>query len=142
MSHSRHPSAPKRPTAGTMLDEILPLFGAIPLYGPPVVFFAGPWLLFGLMLAGPFALLMTIVIAMLAAGLLIVAIAASPYLLVRYLRSAWAYHATSCALRSHVRRTRRQRLTSHCCPSRSPPRVPRRPPFAAAAATDSPLTTT
>src|SRR4051794_37196480 len=98
MSHSRHPSVPKRPTAGTMLDEILPLFGAIPLYGPPVVFFAGPWLLFGLMLAGPFALLMTIVIAMLAAGLLIVAIAASPYLLVRHLRSAWTHHSTSRAL--------------------------------------------
>src|SRR4051812_38794564 len=81
-----------------MLGEIVPLIDVIPLYGPPAVFLAGPWLLFGLVLAGPFALLMTIVIALLAAGLLIVAIAAPPYLLVRYLRFAWARHVTSRAL--------------------------------------------
>jgi hypothetical protein len=81
-----------------MLDEIVPLIGAIPLYGPPVAFFAIPWILFALLLAGPFALLVTIVIALLAAGLLIgalAAIAASPYLLVRQLRSAWTHHSTS-----------------------------------------------
>jgi hypothetical protein len=81
-----------------MFDEIVPLIDVIPLYGPPAVFLAGPWLLFGLVLAGPFALLMTIVIALLAAGLLIVAITAPPYLLVRHLRSVWARHATSRAL--------------------------------------------
>ena len=101
MSRGRHPSVSKRPTVGTILDETLPLIDAIPLYGPPVVFLAGPWILFALLLTGPFALLMTIVIALLAAGLVIVAIAAivaSPYLLVRHLRSAWAHHSTSCAL--------------------------------------------
>ena len=101
MSHGRHPSVSKPPTAGTMLDETLPLIGAIPLYGPPVVYFASPWILFALLLTGPFALLMTIVIALLVAGLLIVAvaaIAASPYLLVRHLRSARAQHSTARAL--------------------------------------------
>jgi hypothetical protein len=96
MSHG--PSVSKYPTAGTMLDEALPLIGTIPLYGPPVVYFAGPWILFALLLTGPFALLMTIVIALLAVGLLIVAIAAiaaSPYLLVRHLRSAWARHSSA-----------------------------------------------
>ena len=76
-----------------MIDELEPLVGAIPFYGPPIVFVAGPWILLALLLAGPVALLMTIAIALLAAGLLIVAIAvvvASPYLLVRHLRSAHA----------------------------------------------------
>ena len=82
-------------------DETLPLIGAIPLYGPPVVFFATPWILFALLLSGPFALLMTFVIGLLAAGLLIAAVAAvaaSPYLLVRHLRSAWARHSTAYGL--------------------------------------------
>jgi hypothetical protein len=83
----------RQPTAGAMLDEVEPLIGAIPFYGPPIVLIAGPWILLALLLAGPFALLMTIAVALLAAGLLIVAIAAvvaSPYLLVRHLRSAHA----------------------------------------------------
>ena len=97
MSDACHQSS-RLETAGAMLDEIVPLIGAVPLYGPPLVFLAVPWLLCGLLLAGPFALLMTIVIALMAAGLLIVAIAAAPYLLVRQLRSAWAHRSTSCAL--------------------------------------------
>jgi hypothetical protein len=96
MSDARHRS--KGSSAAAMLDEIVPLIDVIPLYGPPAVFLAGPWLLFGLLLAGPFALLVTIVIALLAAGVLIVAIAAPPYLLVRHLRSAWAHQATARAL--------------------------------------------
>jgi hypothetical protein len=83
-------------TAATMLDEIVPLIDAIPLYGPPIAFIAIPWILFALLLAGPFALLVTIVIALLAARLLIVALAAiivSPYLLVRHLRSASTHHS-------------------------------------------------
>jgi hypothetical protein len=93
MSGARHEA--RQPTAGAMLDELEPLIGVIPLYGPPIAFFAGPWILCALLLSGPFALLMTIVIALMAAGLLIVAIAAAPYLLVRHLRSAWAHHSTS-----------------------------------------------
>jgi hypothetical protein len=83
-----------RPTAGAMLAEILPLIEVIPVAGPPAVFFAGAWILFALLLAGPFLLLLTTVAVL----LLIAAIAVSPYLLVRHLRSAWARHATSRAL--------------------------------------------
>jgi hypothetical protein len=98
-SDTRHEAT--QPTAGALLDEVEPLIDAIPLYGPPIVFFAGPWILVALLLCGPFALLMTVVIALLAAGLAIVAIAAvaaSPYLLVRHLRSAWAHRSASGAL--------------------------------------------
>jgi hypothetical protein len=93
MSGAHHEAT--QPTAGAMLDELEPLIGAIPLYGPPIIFFASPWILCALLLSGPFALLMTIVIALMVAGLLIVALAAAPYLLVRHLRSAWAHRSTS-----------------------------------------------
>jgi hypothetical protein len=91
----------KRPTAGAILDEILPLIGVIPVAGPPVVLLAGPWLLFALMLAGPFAFLFTLVVLLVAAAALIGligAILAAPYLLVRHVYSARARHATSRAL--------------------------------------------
>jgi hypothetical protein len=93
-------SVSERPTVREMLAEIVPLIGVIPVAGPPLVLVAAPWLLFALMLAGPFALLVTIVIFLLAARLLIVAlaaIAASPYLLVRHLRAARTRHSTSSA---------------------------------------------
>jgi hypothetical protein len=93
-------SVSERPTVREMLAEIAPLIGVIPVAGPPVILFVGPWLLFALLLAGPFALLVTIVIFLLAVRLLIVAlaaIAASPYLLVRHLRAARARHSTSSA---------------------------------------------
>src|SRR3954471_13628507 len=50
------------PTFGDVFAETLPLVGANLVAGPPVVLVAGPWLLFGLLLAGPFALLLTIVV--------------------------------------------------------------------------------
>ena len=89
-------STPPSPRA--MLEEIVPLVGVIPVAGPPAILLAGPWILFALLLAGPVAVLVTMLIALIAAGLLIVAIAAivaSPYLLVRHLRSSWAHHSAS-----------------------------------------------
>jgi hypothetical protein len=77
------------PTLREELDETLPLVGAVAVYGPPVVVLAGPWLLLALMLAGPFALLVTLVVLLVAAAAivgLIGAILAAPYLLVRQLR--------------------------------------------------------
>jgi hypothetical protein len=91
----------KQPTAGPMLDESLPLIGVIPVAGPAAILVAGPWLLFALMLAGPFALLVTlsaVLVAVAALIGLIGAILAAPYLLVRYLHSARARHSTSRAL--------------------------------------------
>jgi hypothetical protein len=85
------------PTVGEAIDETLPLIGAIPAYGPPVVLLAGPWLLLALMLAGPFTLLVTLVVLLAAAAALvrlIGAILAAPYLLVRHLRGYRAGHAS------------------------------------------------
>ena len=84
------------PTAQTgreMLAEALALFEAPPAYGPAGVLLAIPWLLFVLVLAGPFAVLFTFALVLAAAAAvvaLIVAILAAPLLLVRRLRSAWA----------------------------------------------------
>jgi hypothetical protein len=82
-------SASESPTVGEMLAETVPLADVIAGFGPPVVFLAGPWLLFVLALAGPFALVFTFVVVLFAAALLVVlagTILASPYLLVRHLR--------------------------------------------------------
>ena len=84
--HAAHPAASADSTLREMLDETLTLVGAIPAYGPPVIVVAAPWLLLALMLAGPFALLVTLVV-------LIGAIVAAPFLLVRHLRGQWAAHA-------------------------------------------------
>ena len=62
-----------------MLAEIDPLIGAIAGYGPPVIFLAGPWLLLGLILAGPFAVLLTLIVAMVLAATVLVAVAAAIY---------------------------------------------------------------
>ena len=88
----------KQATAGAMLDEILPLIGVIPVAGPAAILVAGPWLLLALMLAGPFALLVTLVVVLAAAAAvvgLIGAILATPYLLVRRLRGYRARHAST-----------------------------------------------
>jgi hypothetical protein len=83
------PSASEPPTVGETLAETVPLAGVIAGFGPPVVFLAGPWLLFVLALAGPFALVFTFVVLLVAAALLVLlagTILATPYLLVRHLR--------------------------------------------------------
>jgi hypothetical protein len=76
--------------------EISPLLGAVPVEGPPAVLLALPWLLLVLLLAGPFALLLTIAVAMVAAAAMLAAVAAivaSPVLLVRHLRAGRARRA-------------------------------------------------
>lgn len=84
------PAASEDRSFGDMLAETIPLVGAIAGYGPPVVFLAGPWLLLGLMLSAPFAVLVTLIVAMLAAAAVVVALVAAivgvPYLIVRHLR--------------------------------------------------------
>jgi len=73
--------------------EISPLIGAVPVEGPPAILLAVPWLFLVLCLAGPFALLATIVVAMLAVALVfcaLAAIVASPFLLVRHVRAVRA----------------------------------------------------
>jgi hypothetical protein len=100
-THARRnapPSVSDPPTFGEMLDEILPLVGFVAVAGPPVVLLVGPWLLFGLMLFPPSALLTTLVAVLVAATVLvalIAAILATTYLLVSHLRGRRAGHASS-----------------------------------------------
>jgi hypothetical protein len=75
------------PSLGDQFAEVLPLVGAVFVAGPPVLVAWAGTALFALMLAGPFALLVTLVVAVLAAAALVTlagAILASPYLLVRH----------------------------------------------------------
>ena len=99
-------SAPHERTARAMLRELSPLIGAVPVAGPPAVLLAAPWLVLTIVLAGPFALLFTFVLVVLAVALVIsavAAIAASPYLLARHLRAARARRETARALVEPVR---------------------------------------
>jgi hypothetical protein len=86
------PSASEPRTVREMVAETVPLAEVIAGFGPPVAALAGPWLLLVLALAGPFALVFTFVVVLLAATLLVLlagTILASPYLLVRHLRTRW-----------------------------------------------------
>jgi hypothetical protein len=90
-------TSPPDPTFGEIVAETLPLVDAIPGYGPPVLVVVVPWLLLSLVLAGPFALVLTVVVVLVAAAALVGlvgAILAAPYLLVRQLRRRRAQHAS------------------------------------------------
>ena len=85
------------PTFGEMLEETVSLLEVIPVYGPPIILVAGPWLIVALMLAGPFAVLLTLVVLLVAAAALVAltgAILAAPFLLLtrllrRHLGHKW-----------------------------------------------------
>jgi hypothetical protein len=82
-----HTSGP--PTLGDLFAEVLPLVGTVFVAGPPVLVAWTGTVLFALMLAGPFALLVTLVVALVAAAALVTlagAILATPYLLIRHFR--------------------------------------------------------
>lgn len=93
MSAHHEPDGPA--TARSLLRDILPLVEAVPVAGPPAILLAGPWILLALVLAGPIALLLTIVLALAVAAGIIFALGAIPYLLVRHLRAAVARHASA-----------------------------------------------
>jgi hypothetical protein len=118
--HSEDPAQPidarrqasasaERSTWGDLFHTAAPLIDAPAFYGPPVIFVLGPWLLLVLLLIGPFAAMVTVVFAMaVVAGLLavLVAVIASPYLLIRRLRAHGVVHAKPRAPR-HLFRQRR-----------------------------------
>ncbi|MGZ6635911.1 MAG: hypothetical protein ACXVHB_27785 [Solirubrobacteraceae bacterium] len=82
-----HASGP--PSLGDQFAEVLPLVGTVFVAGPPVLVAWAGTVLFALMLAGPFALLVALVVAVAAAAALVAlagAIVATPYLLVRHVR--------------------------------------------------------
>lgn len=84
------------PNFGDEVDETLELVGVIPVAGPAAIFIAAPWLLLGLMLAGPFAFLVTFVLVVVAAAVLVAltaAIVAAPFVAARHIRRSWAAHA-------------------------------------------------
>jgi hypothetical protein len=107
------PAASRPPTLGEELAEIDPIVGTVFVAGPPVLLMWAGTVLFALMLAGPFALLVTFVVALVAAAAVVAlagAILATPYLLIRHFRlrlakrrdvtEAWAPIATVLAERT------------------------------------------
>ena len=86
------------PTLRELDAEISPVIGAVYVAGPPVLVAWAGTVLFALMLAGPFALVVTFALVLVAAATLVTlagAILATPYLLIRYARrhhvsAAWA----------------------------------------------------
>ena len=95
-SATPRPASPDRPTWGETFRATVPIIDAPAFFGPPVTFVLGPWLLLVLLLIGPFALLLTVLLVLaVAAGVLaaFVAVIASPYLLVRHLHAHAMVHA-------------------------------------------------
>jgi hypothetical protein len=83
------PTASGPPTHRDRMAEIVPLVSTVFVAGPPVLVAWAGTVLFALMLAGPFALLVTLVVALAAAAALVMlagAILASPYLVIRHVR--------------------------------------------------------
>jgi hypothetical protein len=81
-------TASRPPTLGAEVAEIDPLISTVFVSGPPVLVAWAGTVLFALMLAGPFALLVTLVVAFAAAAAVLVlagAVLATPYLLIRHL---------------------------------------------------------
>ena len=91
------PTAYGPPTRGDMLADIVPVIDTVFVAGPPVLVMGTGTVLLALMLAGPFALLVTFLLVLIAAVALVAlagAILATPYLLVRHLRGHRARDAT------------------------------------------------
>ena len=86
------------PTPGDLLADIVPVIDTVFVAGPPVLVMWAGTVLLALMLAGPFALLVTFVVVLVAAAALVAlagAILATPYLLIRRFRAHRVRHATS-----------------------------------------------
>ena len=83
------PTASGPLSRGDVLADVLPVIGTVYVAGPPILLAWAGTVLFALMLAGPFALLVTLVAVFAAAAALVTlagAILASPYLLIRHFR--------------------------------------------------------
>ena len=107
------PTASGPPTLGDQLAEVLPVIDTVFVAGPPVLVAWAGTVLFALMLAGPFALVATLVVVLVAAAAVVTlagAILATPYLLIRHFRlrlakrrhvsEGWAPIATVVAARA------------------------------------------
>jgi hypothetical protein len=107
------PTASGPPTLGDQLADILPVVDTVYVAGPPVLVAWAGMVLFALMLAGPFALVATFLVVLVAAAAVVAlagAILATPYLLIRHFRlrlakrrhvsEGWAPIATVVAARA------------------------------------------
>jgi hypothetical protein len=86
------------PTFSEILADVDPVIGTVFVAGPPIIPACTASVLLGLLLAGPFALLVTLVVAIVAAWALVAlvgAILVSPFILVRRLRAHRADRAVS-----------------------------------------------
>jgi hypothetical protein len=86
-TESISPTASGPPTLRDQLADVLPLADTVFVAGPPIVVAWAGTVLFALMLAGPFALVATLVVVLVAAAAIVAlagAILATPYLLVRH----------------------------------------------------------
>lgn len=96
-------------SARAMFDQIAPFFEAPAYFGPPVIFVLGPWLLFVLLLLGPFAALLMVLLVLAIVAVLVAALAvaiAGPFLLVRRLRAPRAAHQERFARRHSFQKLR------------------------------------
>jgi hypothetical protein len=78
------------PTLGELVADVDPVIGTVFVAGPPIIPAWTASVLFGLLLAGPFAFFAVLVVAIVAAWALVAlvgAILVSPFLLVRHLRA-------------------------------------------------------
>ena len=85
------PTASGPPTLGDQFADVLPVVDTVFVAGPPVLLVWAGTVLLALMLAGPFALLVTLVVVLVAVAAVVAlagAILAAPYLVVRRLRAA------------------------------------------------------
>jgi hypothetical protein len=81
------PPAAARPTVGELVEDTLPVVDAVFVAGPPVLLAWAGTVLFALMLAGPFALVVAFAVVFAAAAAVVTlagAVLATPYLLLRH----------------------------------------------------------
>jgi hypothetical protein len=84
------PTASGPPTFGDQLAEVLPVVDTVYVAGPPLLVAWTGTVMFALMLAGPFALVVTLALVFVAAAAVVAlagAILATPYLLIRHFRA-------------------------------------------------------
>jgi len=99
------PTVSDRPTLAEVVNESAPLFDTIFVAGPPVLLAGMGTVLFALMLAGPFLLIVTLAVALAAVAALVTlvgALLASPYLLVRHFGPRLAERRRAVAARARV----------------------------------------
>jgi hypothetical protein len=83
------PTASGHPNLGDQIADVLPVVDTVYVAGPPVLLAWAGTVLFALMLAGPFALVVTLAVVLVGAAAVVTlagAILAAPYLLIRHFR--------------------------------------------------------